>query len=142
MGRVQYYLGPGRMAVLERWLPNTVTILDRFHCSLLSSHMASSSRHISSYYASTFTLPICTFVSVYPCCAPLPSLCRMKKPCLTYKVWPEYGGQSFGAAVVVKFSPWDREEKEGSWSDVSCVCVYTQILSKLINCVYACMPVL
>ena len=26
------YLGPGRLAVLERWLPNTVAILDRFHC--------------------------------------------------------------------------------------------------------------
>ena len=25
-------LGPGRPAVLERWLPNSVTILDRFHC--------------------------------------------------------------------------------------------------------------
>ena len=22
------------MAVLERWLPNTVTILDRFHCTI------------------------------------------------------------------------------------------------------------
>ena len=29
------YLGPGRLAVLERWmqLPNTVTISDRFHCT-------------------------------------------------------------------------------------------------------------
>ena len=27
------YLGPGRLAVLERWLPNTVTILDSFHCT-------------------------------------------------------------------------------------------------------------
>ena len=26
------YLGPGRLAVLERWLPNSVTTLDRFHC--------------------------------------------------------------------------------------------------------------
>ena len=25
-------LGSERLAVLERWLPNTVTILDRFHC--------------------------------------------------------------------------------------------------------------
>ena len=24
-------LGPGRLAVLERWLPYTVTITDRFH---------------------------------------------------------------------------------------------------------------
>ena len=30
------YLGPGRLAVLERWLPNTVTILDRFHCMNVS----------------------------------------------------------------------------------------------------------
>ena len=26
------FLGPGRLAVLEKWLPYTVTILDRFHC--------------------------------------------------------------------------------------------------------------
>ena len=26
-------IGQGRLAVLERWLPNTVTILDRFHCT-------------------------------------------------------------------------------------------------------------
>ena len=25
------YLGPGRLAGLERWLPNTVAIFDRFH---------------------------------------------------------------------------------------------------------------
>ena len=25
------YLGHGMLTVLERWLPNTVTILDRFH---------------------------------------------------------------------------------------------------------------
>ena len=29
----QCYLGPGRLAVLERCLPYTVSILDRFHCS-------------------------------------------------------------------------------------------------------------
>ena len=28
----EQYLGSGRLAVLERWLPNTATILDRFHC--------------------------------------------------------------------------------------------------------------
>ena len=27
------YLGPGRLAVLERLLPNTVIISDRFHCT-------------------------------------------------------------------------------------------------------------
>ena len=26
------YLGPERLAVLERWLPNSVIILDRFRC--------------------------------------------------------------------------------------------------------------
>ena len=26
----------GRLAVSERWLPNTVTVLDRFHCTNLS----------------------------------------------------------------------------------------------------------
>ena len=26
-------LGPGRLAVSERQLPNTVTIVDRFHCA-------------------------------------------------------------------------------------------------------------
>ena len=25
-------LEPGRLAILERWLPNTVAILDKFHC--------------------------------------------------------------------------------------------------------------
>ena len=25
-------MGPGRLAALERWLPYTVTIIDRFHC--------------------------------------------------------------------------------------------------------------
>ena len=29
------YLGPGMLAVLERWLPYTVTILDRFHCTIM-----------------------------------------------------------------------------------------------------------
>ena len=29
----QHYLGSGRLAVLERWLAYTVTILDKFHCS-------------------------------------------------------------------------------------------------------------
>ena len=29
------YLGPGILAVLERWLPYTVTILDRFHCTIM-----------------------------------------------------------------------------------------------------------
>ena len=29
----QCYLGPGRLAVLVKWLPNTATTLDRFHCS-------------------------------------------------------------------------------------------------------------
>ena len=29
-------LGPGRLAALERWLPYTVTILDRFHCIVTS----------------------------------------------------------------------------------------------------------
>ena len=29
------YLGPGMLAVLERWLPYTVTILDRFYCTIM-----------------------------------------------------------------------------------------------------------
>ena len=29
------YLGPGMLAVLERWLPYTVTILDKFHCTTM-----------------------------------------------------------------------------------------------------------
>ena len=29
------YLGPEMLAVLERWLPYTVTILDRFHCTIM-----------------------------------------------------------------------------------------------------------
>ena len=39
-GRLQCFsamlvlFGSGRLAVLERWLPCTVTILDRFHCSI------------------------------------------------------------------------------------------------------------
>ena len=32
----QCYLGSGRLAVLERWLPNTVTVLDRFNCNNMS----------------------------------------------------------------------------------------------------------
>ena len=38
-GRLQCFsamlvlLGPGRLAVLERWLPYTVTTIDRSHCS-------------------------------------------------------------------------------------------------------------
>ena len=28
------YLGLGRLAVLEGWLPNSVTILDRVHCTV------------------------------------------------------------------------------------------------------------
>ena len=59
-------------------------------------------------------------------------MCRMKKPCLTYKVWQERDGRTFGKAVVVKFSPWEEKEEEGSWSDVrnivlhtyTCVCIY------------------
>ena len=36
---IQYYLGPVRLAVLERWLPNTVTSLDRFHCTYMQMYM-------------------------------------------------------------------------------------------------------
>ena len=43
----------------------------------------------------------------------------MKKPCLTYKVWQEKDGRTFGRAVVVKFSPWEGKEEGDSWSDVS-----------------------
>ena len=52
---------------------------------------------------------------------------RMKKPCVTYKVWQEKGGRAVGQAVVVKFSPWEGQEKGDSWSDVSDViaCMHT-----------------
>ena len=30
---IQCYSGPGRLAALERWLPSSVTILDRLHCN-------------------------------------------------------------------------------------------------------------
>ena len=42
------YLGPGRLAVLERWLPNTVTILDRFHCTTNCHNISYSSTTFSS----------------------------------------------------------------------------------------------
>ena len=51
-------------------------------------------------------------------------MCRMKKPCLTYKVWQERDGRTFGKAVVVKFSPWEEKEEEGSWSDVSNIVIH------------------
>ena len=50
------------------------------------------------------------------------SVCRMKKPCLTYKVWQVKDRCTVGKAVVVKFSPW--EEESDSWSDVSSIHLY------------------
>ena len=35
------HLGAGGLAVLERWLPNTVAVLDRFHCIALTLSMRS-----------------------------------------------------------------------------------------------------
>ena len=38
-------LGPGRLAVLERWLPYTVTIIDRFHCIVCLSSLPVMATH-------------------------------------------------------------------------------------------------
>ena len=32
-------MGPGRLAVLERWLPYTVNILDRFRCTTNGNYL-------------------------------------------------------------------------------------------------------
>ena len=50
------HLGPGRLAVLERWLPYAAINLDRLHCNV--------TRHIQEIYRTLQSTPACSHLSI------------------------------------------------------------------------------